>query len=36
MGKESMQIKYIKRTPIPYEFNDLTESVGWERKNNKI
>ena len=31
-----MQIKYINRTPTADEFNDLTEAVGWGRRDNKI
>jgi len=31
-----MQIKYIERTPTPDEFNNLTESVGWGRRENEI
>lgn len=31
-----MQIKYIKRTPTSDEFNDLTEEVGWGRRDNKM
>lgn len=31
-----MQIKYINRIPTADEFNNLTESVGWGRRDNKI
>lgn len=27
-----MQIKYINKTPTVDEFNQLTEAVGWERR----
>ena len=31
-----MQIKHIEKNPTPEEFNNLTEAVGWGRRNNKI
>jgi len=31
-----MQIKYIERKPTVDEFNFLTDSVGWGRRENKI
>ncbi len=31
-----MQIKLIERIPTPNEFNNLTESVGWGKRDNKI
>ncbi len=31
-----MKIKYIQRTPTPDEFNNLTEAVGWGRRDNEI
>lgn len=30
------EIKYILKTLTPDEFNDLTEAVGWGRRDNKI
>ena len=31
-----MQIKYINKTPTVDEFNQLTEAVGWGRRENDI
>lgn len=31
-----MQIKYINKTPTVEEFNQLTEAVGWGRRENAI
>ena len=31
-----MQIKYINKTPTVNEFNQLTEAVGWGRRENAI
>lgn len=31
-----MQIKYIDKTPTADEFNQLTEAVGWWRRENAI
>lgn len=31
-----MSIKYIEKTPTAEEYNNLTESVGWGRRENKI
>lgn len=31
-----MQIKYINKTPTVDEFNQLTEAVGWGRRENVI
>lgn len=29
-------IKYIEKTPIPEEYNNLTNSVGWGKRDNLI
>ena len=34
MGLE--KYKYINKTPTPDEFNNLTEEVGWGRRDSKI
>lgn len=31
-----MQIKYINKTPTVDEFNQLTEAVGWGRRENAV
>lgn len=31
-----MQIKYVSKISTEDEYNDLTESVGWGRRDNKI
>ena len=31
-----MEIKYIEKTPTAEEYNNLTESVGWGKRDNKI
>ena len=31
-----MQIKYIDKTPTADEFNQLTEAVGWGRRENAV
>lgn len=31
-----MELKYIEKTPTVDEFNYLTESVGWGKRENKI
>lgn len=31
-----MEVKYINKTPIVDEFNQLTEAVGWGRRENVI
>ena len=36
MKIENSNIKYIQRTPTAEEFNNLTEAVGWGRRENEI
>lgn len=31
-----MEIKYIEKTPTAEEYNNLTGSVGWGKRDNKI
>ncbi len=31
-----MKINYIEKTPTPDDFNMLTESVGWGKRENDI
>lgn len=31
-----MEVKYIDKIPIADEFNQLTEAVGWGRRENVI
>lgn len=35
-GIQNIKIKYINRIPTADEFNNLTEAVGWGRRDNKI